>query len=168
VNPITTCANGDSCCLASCTSANDNDCQPAQSACDTCETTTEGELGDLCRSQLDLCDNLPGVTATTIRGVPAGTPRNKLCRDVLNCMHDKHCAGNGSGDCLCGVGADPNSCYAATANMTGLCADLIIAGVESEAIADITQRLPDINYAAAQAFQVVDLCDALSCRDQCL
>jgi hypothetical protein len=136
-------------------------------ACDAClHASHAGE--SLCPDELMKCMNLPGSTASTSPLMP-NVARGPLCMSIFKCMLDTKCGVNAAGDCLCGANSDPNVCYNGTYEMmSGQCKDLIGAGIESTAIADITQRLPDVNYAAGQAQVLHDVCVRLFCSQECL
>jgi len=117
----------------------------------------------------------PAYDPTTRRGVPAvtgGVSYASLCRQILDCMHTTGCAGaDGTKhtDCFCGIGVNSNTCFGSTVDAaTGPCKQVIIQGVDSNSMTDVTNRYTDNTFPIGVATQMSETCDGLSCTSQCL
>jgi hypothetical protein len=135
-------------------------------ACLMCETADQ-----FCAPLVPLCDNLTGNTSATSPLMP-NTPKAALCHAVLDCMRMQHCAQNvdqGTQDCFCGIGADPVACFTTGtfASATGLCKDIMAAGLETTTISELSARFSDPNYATGAAVSLTQ-CDESECNTQCL
>lgn len=156
-------AAGDMCCPPNCTSGQDADCT------DACATCHARDTDGFCVQPLADCDALQGVTGPTNPFRP-NMPRNQLCREIVTCMETKHCAATAATDCLCGAGVDVTTCFARSSfdQMEGACDELIAAGAETTNVTELAVRISLSEYAVGAAVAVIEICDQLSCRAECL
>lgn len=136
-------------------------------SCEMCRSQMHD--GDtLCPDSVARCDGMEGTTSAA-SPVRPGTPRARLCREILDCMQTQHCAKERATDCLCGDGVNVNTCFGGNFEaMKGPCKELIAAGVESKNVTEIAERFSDEMYPVGAAVAVVELCDQLSCAKECL
>ncbi|MET0792634.1 MAG: hypothetical protein ABW061_14030 [Polyangiaceae bacterium] len=108
------------------------------------------------------CDSVAGEAAP---GSPAaGTPKAKLCNEVLDCVRSSGCAaGNGIIKCYCGT-ADAQQCQDGHAN--GVCKKQLERGLEATTFMQIARHLKDPKFGGGLAMARID-CDQQVCRAQC-
>ncbi len=183
---ITQCVNGDGCCPAGCTTKNDSDCAPvcgngvveAGEQCDdgnkvsgdgcsatctvesVCGTPTTNCFACECRDcawSMNACFNGPGVAT---HGPAAGTPKAKLCGDLVQCVQATGCIG---AQCLCGTTSFCN-CMRGLGN--GPCKTQIIAAAETNDPFLISLREFCPYYAVGRAVGV-QMCSLWQCFQEC-
>ncbi len=180
---ITQCISGDGCCPAGCNNKNDSDCTPvcgngvveAGEQCDppngtTCSATctVESICGAPptdcfacechdCSWSMNACINGPGVAAS---GPAAGTPKAKLCTNLVQCVQASKCIG---AQCLCGT---VSFCDCMHGKGTGPCKAQIIAAAETTDPFLITLREFCPSYAIGRAVDV-QMCSLWQCFQEC-
>ena len=132
------------------------------SACDMCEASGTGSNN--CPIWRSHCDNLTGVTGGTFM---PGLPKSQLCRQIVACIHNSHCAQSfNASDCLCGTDVQTQACFTGSFTaMRGSCRDLIAAGAETNLPDELSLRFADVAYAAGSAVALVENCDYTECNE---
>lgn len=138
--------------------------------CELCEQTNcaaPGSLADVGPS-FQQCYGDDSLARTPAEGGPAaGTPRNKLCQQMVACVRKTNCATNPTDPitpCLCGSA----SVLDCAADPKGPCAAEISAAAESRTFNDIQQRAADTTFAVGTAYTVLSACDATVCPRECI
>jgi hypothetical protein len=132
----------------------DNDCTPiTPAACLSCENASE-------------CAELVGtalLSGNATEGPAQGVSRKALYNEVLDCVHDTHCASGLIVDCYCGT-VSSSQCDAGNGN--GACRASIERGVETTNPSDVQARLTNLTLGGGLAMARV-ACDQNNCT-QCL
>jgi hypothetical protein len=152
--------------------------------CAACEQASTGATAESCSAAMKSCLQWPhpgdtGSTATAIADWPAadGVHKDKLCTDVVSCVRRTGCAASfNATDCLCGIGADPNTCFSGTLEgAKGPCKDEIVAASGSynkpPLMSDLAQHFSDPTFPIGAADAVFETCDYLltpDCISVCL
>src|SRR5262249_28265683 len=131
-------------------------------ACTACESVPHddgaGGLLTSCPENYNAGLALSGTSAVISGNPYSGKPRAQVFQDILDCIHSTKCALRTDGnvfvsDCFCGINADPNVCFSSGtyASATGPCKQQIAAGIESDAIGDISNNFTNPLNAAGAA-----------------
>lgn len=183
---ITQCQNSDGCCPTGCNNNNDSDCSPvcgngvieAGEQCDdgnrisgdgcSANCTTE-KICDApanrcaqcecheCGCLVNTCYNGPGVASS---GPAAGTPKSKLCADLVQCVQQSKCIG---AQCLCGTAS---FCRCMHGEGNGPCKAQVIAAAETDDPFAISLREFCPFYAIGRAVGVTT-CSFWECHNTC-
>jgi hypothetical protein len=103
--------------------------------------------------------------------IPGGVSYAAQCRAILDCYHRTGCAGDGStySDCFCGVGADPNTCFAGTFTAAGgACKTEIMIGSNTQSVATISTVFDNTALPVGAANTMTAGCDQNFCVAECL
>jgi cysteine-rich repeat protein len=184
---ILKCQSGDGCCAAGCNNNNDSECSPvcgngvveAGEQCDdgnrvggdacsakcTIESICEAPSTKClqcechkCGSAMNTCFNGSGVAT---HGPAAGTPKSKLCADLVQCVQKSGCVGP---ECLCG---NTSFCKCMHGQGNGPCKAQVMAAAETSDPFLISLRGFCPFYAVGRA-AAVEVCAFWECYYQCI
>ncbi|HVX94290.1 MAG TPA: hypothetical protein VHK47_05200, partial [Polyangia bacterium] len=107
---------------------------------------------------------------TAVSPPAAGSPKAKLCRDLIDCVHETKCDKDDQVQCYCGAGVSSAQCLNPQNKPSGACQKQVEAAAESIEVTGeggVTNNWNNLCLAIGAAFEFLADCDVNCCSQEC-